>query len=91
MEDMYNLIGELFRESPTPFDPLHFVFILDYGIAYGFFSGDGKFVPMCKKCNFSIYVAIRANNVKIVCCNPKCKTKILGESTIFSDDKPKKK
>lgn len=58
------------------------MFIVDCGIAYGFFSGDGKYVPMCKKCNFSIYVVIRGNIVKIICCNPKCKTKILGENVI---------
>lgn len=47
-------------------------------------------MPMCKKCNFSIHVVIKTNNIKIVCCNPKCKSKILGESTIFSDDKHSK-
>jgi hypothetical protein len=82
VESMYEIMKELFRESPTPLDPLNFVFIIDCGTAYGFFSGDNKFVPMCKKCNYSIYVVLRNSSIKIICCNPKCKIKILGETAI---------
>jgi hypothetical protein len=75
---MYKIVGQLFKECPTVLDPIYFVFIIDCGTAYGFFSGDGKYVPMCKKCNYTVYTVIRNNVVKIVCCNPKCKTKLLG-------------
>lgn len=82
---MYEIVGELFRECPITFDPLHFVFVVDCGTAYGFFSGDNKFVPMCKKCNYSVYVVVRRSLVKTICCNPKCKIKILGENMIQSE------
>ena len=78
LDDMYDIVRQLFQEFPSAFDPLHFVFIIDCGTAYGFFSGDGKYVPMCKKCNASVYTVIRNNVVKIVCCNPKCKIKLLA-------------
>lgn len=77
MKHFYDITSLLFEEFPQVFDPLHFVFINDCGVAYGFFSGDGKYVPMCKKCNMSIYILIRINIAKIVCTNPKCKIKLL--------------
>jgi len=44
-------------------------------------------VPMCKKCNNTVYTVIRGNVVKIVCSNSKCKIKLLGEMIIETAQK----
>ena len=87
-EILLEKIIKIFEECPSKIDSFSLITFNDCLGYYSFFSTDGKFVPLCKECNMSIYTVTRNASTKLICCNPKCKKKILGEN-IFVEDESK--
>ena len=83
-------ISRIFKECPSPFETITVVHIHDCEAIYSFFSSDGRYVPLCKKCNASTYILTRFPNIKVYCSNPKCKLKIICEDKIEGTETKKK-
>lgn len=73
-------IAQVFDECPSKIDSYSLITLEDCLGFYTFFSSDGKYVPMCKLCNCSVYLVTRKNVMRVVCCNSGCEKKIVGDS-----------
>lgn len=77
-EVLANNFSSLFRDSPENLSEYGWAIIEDRGSIYGLIASEEKYVPLCKQCNYTIYISLRGTQGRIVCGNPKCKTKLLG-------------
>lgn len=45
---------------------------------------DYKYIPLCKLCNWSVYITKSGAKGRVICCNPKCKRSVLEEFEVKS-------
>lgn len=76
----------LFNEEPLDLDAANLLVLRQGTLYYVFFSTgsncrneDYKYIPLCKLCNWSVYVTRNGSKGRVICCNPKCKRSVLEE------------